>query len=222
MNEHVCKPVADAHDPQSHFEDEALEACWEQREAFGQIRYEALFTEVGHKQRLDRMEEKGLIAVDGGLVTLSAGGEARARDIIRRHRLAERLFADVLDLKEYELDACRLEHALSPGVEEAICTMLGHPPHCPHGKPIPKGECCAVYTSKVTPLAQSLINVPVGSRARIVFINIPSMGRLATMGLVPGASLRLQQKRPAYVIEVDETTVAIDEELARGIFVKTG
>ena len=216
-----CKPVADSGDEQSFFEDETLEAIWETRERGDEVTLDNLFREVGHKNRLDRMHKKSLFTVaDDGKITLGPQGETRARDIIRRHRLAERLFADVLDLKNYEEDACRLEHALSPEVEQAICTLLGHPPRCPHGKPIPKGECCAVFTRDVKPLSVSMRDMNVGTSGRVLFITGPAMDRLATMGIVPGVEIRLNQRKPSYVVEVDETTVAIDEEIATGIYIK--
>jgi DtxR family Mn-dependent transcriptional regulator len=166
------------------------------------------------------MKVDGLITIEGNRISFTDPGEQRARDIIRRHRLAERLFNDVLDLSEYEADACRFEHAISSEVEEAICTLLGHPPFCPHNKPIPKGRCCDLYTRKVRPLVQSLRDVEVGKRARVLFITAPSMDRLAAMGLVPGADITLRQKMPSYVVDIGETTMAIDEDIAKGIYVK--
>jgi putative ABC transport system ATP-binding protein len=77
-------------------------------------------------------------------------GRQRAQDVIRRHRLAERLFMQtfqVSDEKEIEQQACKFEHILSPGVTERICTFLGHPRTCPHGSPIPPGPCCAAPSS---------------------------------------------------------------------------
>jgi hypothetical protein len=65
--------------------------------------------------------------------------------VIRRHRLAERLFMDVLSIRdegEIESSACKFEHILSPEVTDRICTLLGHPLACPHGSPIPQGDCC--------------------------------------------------------------------------------
>ena len=64
-----------------------------------------------------------------------------ARNVVRRHRLAESLFANILDLdaEKREEIACEVEHTLLPEVEEAICTLLGHPAICPDGKPIPLG-----------------------------------------------------------------------------------
>jgi len=72
-------------------------------------------------------------------------GRQRAEDVIRRHRLAERLFIQALkveDEKEIEEQACKFEHILSPEVTDKICAFLGHPETCPHGSPIPRGTCC--------------------------------------------------------------------------------
>jgi DtxR family Mn-dependent transcriptional regulator len=46
------------------------------------------------------------------------------------------------DEAEIEQQACKFEHVLSPDATEKICTFLAHPKTCPHGAPIPPGECC--------------------------------------------------------------------------------
>src|ERR1700691_497847 len=83
---------------------------------------------------------------DGSLIVeLTARGRERAGSIIRRHRLAERLFTDSLAMdseSEIEQQACKFEHILSPEATDKICTFLGHPRTCPHGAPIPPGLCC--------------------------------------------------------------------------------
>jgi putative ABC transport system ATP-binding protein len=85
---------------------------------------------------------------DGTLIVeLTARGRERAASIIRRHRLAERLFTDSLAMdseSEIEQQACKFEHILSPEATDKICTFLGHPRTCPHGAPIPRGECCGI------------------------------------------------------------------------------
>jgi Mn-dependent DtxR family transcriptional regulator len=43
---------------------------------------------------------------------------------------------------EIEQQACKFEHILSPEATDKICTFLGHPRTCPHGSPIPEGDCC--------------------------------------------------------------------------------
>ena len=83
---------------------------------------------------------------DGTLIVeLTPRGRERAGSIIRRHRLAERLFTDSLAMdseSEIEQQACKFEHILSPEATDKICTFLGHPRTCPHGAPIPPGPCC--------------------------------------------------------------------------------
>src|SRR6266705_3261408 len=99
----------------------------------------------------DALKPAGVSIGDGSMVVeLTPRGRQRAADIIRRHRLAERLFTDSLALEsesEIEQQACKFEHILSPEATEKICTFLGHPRTCPHGAPIPAGECCLAAKS---------------------------------------------------------------------------
>lgn len=201
------------------FQDEALEFIWELREK-GEVKKEEVIKGLENRSAINEMERDGLIKIKDGKFYLTGEGEKRASDITRRHRLAERLFVDVLDLTEYEADACKFEHAISPEVEEAICTFLGHPPKCPHGKPIPRGKCCSIFTQKISPLVQRLADISVGKPVRVVFITGAVMGKLSSIGLIPGAIVRLQQRSPSFVLEIEETSIAIDEDMAKGIFVR--
>jgi putative ABC transport system ATP-binding protein len=94
----------------------------------------------------DALKPSGVSVGDGSMmVELTPRGRQRAADIIRRHRLAERLFTDSLSLDsetEIEQQACKFEHILSPEATDKICAFLGHPQTCPHGAPIPPGQCC--------------------------------------------------------------------------------
>ena len=94
----------------------------------------------------DAMRPEGIFQFDGSaLVSLTPRGRNKAGSIIRRHRLAERLFTDSLAMDsetEIEQQACKFEHILSPGATDKICAFLGHPKTCPHGAPIPPGPCC--------------------------------------------------------------------------------
>jgi len=93
---------------------------------------------------LSRMADLHLVALQNGEVHLTPVGSQRARDVVRRHRLAERLFKDTFAVDETEAhtQACRFEHIISPELDARICTFLGHPKTCPHGNPIPPGDCC--------------------------------------------------------------------------------
>ena len=95
----------------------------------------------------DALKPDGVSVGDGSsVVELTARGMKKAADIIRRHRLAERLFTDSLAMDsetEIEQQACKFEHILSTEATDKICAFLGHPRTCPHGAPIPPGPCCA-------------------------------------------------------------------------------
>jgi DtxR family Mn-dependent transcriptional regulator len=174
---------------------------------------------------LRELEAEALVRLDGPRVALTETGAARARDVVRRHRLTERLFKDLLALGEsaMESQACELEHILSPEATDSVCTLLGHPPTCPHGKAIPQGACCGTLPRTVRPLVTGLPSFDLGATGRIVFI-APKfhdrMDRLAALGVIPGSEIRLHQRSPSYVIEVGETTIALDPEIAREIYVK--
>ncbi len=215
----LCRSITASGTEKSMFEDEALEAIWELAEE-GEVSFTELIKEIGNEREILEMEKDSLIIIKEDKIHFTEKGRYRARDITRRHLLAERLFADVLDLKDFEEDACRFEHVISPEVEEAICTFLGHPPTCPHGRSIPKGNCCKIYTREVKPLVHPLADMEVGSTARVVFITTTAMDKLTAIGLMPGGIIKLQQKKPSYVVGIDETTIAIDEEIAKGIYVK--
>jgi putative ABC transport system ATP-binding protein len=94
---------------------------------------------------LARMEDLRLVHVEADRhIELTDRGRSRARDVIRRHRLAERLFKDTFRIDDHEAhsQACKFEHIISPELDERICSFLGHPTTCPHGNPIPPGDCC--------------------------------------------------------------------------------
>jgi DtxR family transcriptional regulator, Mn-dependent transcriptional regulator len=174
---------------------------------------------------LRELEVGGMVKLDQGRVQLTDDGERRARDVVRRHRLTERLFRDLPQLSDdaTESQACEMEHILSPEATASVCTLLGHPPTCPHGKAIPPGPCCGAAAKTLRPLVTGLTSFELGTPARIVFI-APKfhdrMDRLAALGVIPGSELRLHQRSPSFVIEVGETTIALDPEIAREIYVK--
>ncbi len=93
---------------------------------------------------LSRMNERHLVELQNGEAQLTPVGSQRARGVVRRHRLAERLFKDTFSVDDTEAhtQACRFEHIISPELDQRICTFLGHPKTCPHGNPIPPGDCC--------------------------------------------------------------------------------
>ncbi len=174
---------------------------------------------------IKEMEANDLVSVHGDSIHLTKKGEMQAELATRRHRLAELLLSEVLEVDEGHLEesACTFEHSLSPLVTDSICTLLGHPPACPHGFPIPRGECCKKPRGTIRPLVVPLTELEIGDRGRIIFIVPRSHARLdklGSMGLVPGSTVRIHQKMPTYVIELGETTLALDPDIVKEIYVK--
>ncbi len=175
-------------------------------------------------EQIEILKQEELIVVkpDGKIQSTPKGKQLSSR-IIRRHRLAERLIADILvlkDVQQIEESACDLEHALSRELTESICTLLGHPRVCPHGKPIPKGACCSERRTRIRSLISSLADFAPGEEGRIAYISTRDHNRLdqlSSMGLFPGTLVKVHQKQPALVILFEETTLALDREIAREI-----
>lgn len=109
-----------------------------------------------HKEVLNRCHEiihpegtNGVPEHGKYMIEFTTKGELRAANVIRRHRLAERLFTETLHIENesvIEEQACKFEHILSFEATDKICEFLGHPKFCPHGSPIPPGCCCTQAT----------------------------------------------------------------------------
>ena len=170
---------------------------------------------------IDELSSEDLVelSADGSKIKLTKKGEDYGRQIVRAHRLAERLLYDVLG-GDFESGACEFEHIVTPELVDSICTLLGHPKLCPHGMPIPEGQCCKnssrTAQSSVIPLAE----LKVGQSARIAYINSKSDQQLHKMDnllIRPGVVVTLHQRYPAYVVECEGSNIAMDEEIVANI-----
>jgi DtxR family Mn-dependent transcriptional regulator len=203
--------------------EEYLEVLWhmqEDRDA-SLARFRQELREEFRPELLGRLAEAGLVEVEGERIQLTASGRERTRKLIRSHRLAERLVHDVLGV-EYEKGACEFEHILNPDLVDSICTLLGHPRECPHGMPIPEGECCRQGTRAVESSVVALPELRVGEQARVAYVYASSdqqLHRLDNLLLRPGARVRLHQRSPSFVLECEGSLVAVDDRVASSIHV---
>lgn len=169
--------------------------------------------------------ETGLVEARGHELHLTSAGEERAKGVVRRHRLAEVLFNQVFELpmNTTEEQACTIEHILTDQVTDAVCSFLGHPPVCPHGRAIPPGRCCSALSRRVDSLITRLLDQQPGERGRVVLVAPRHRDRfeqLADLGVIPGAVLTVRQRKPSMVVLVDSTLLALEDELAAGIYVR--
>ena len=207
--------------------EEILETIWSLKEKSKHHRKEIIqdTDERGVGGALRQMEKDKLIRTEGPFVYLTKPGEKAAEIVIRQHRLAERLLNDLfqLDAEQYEKLACEFEHILNPKVTDSVCTFLGHPPTCPHGRPIPRGECCKTYKREVKSLVRPLTDFVIGESGTIVYITTrhhTRLDRLSALGVLPGNKIKLHQKKPSFIIQIDETNIALESSIAEEIYLQ--
>ena len=206
--------------------EEILEALWIVTEEQGapDADYAALGIEA-NDQGLAELLGLAYVEEQGGRVRLRREGRDEARMTVRRHRLAERLMMDILDIhgEPGNERACEFEHLLHHGVDTKICTLLNHPTTCPHGKPIPPGTCCEQARVAGAVGVVALTELKPGEPGEIAYLaasDVRKMQKLMSMGVLPGTSLTLMRTYPSYIFKVGQSEFAVDEELAREIFVR--
>lgn len=212
--------------PQTHGSEEYLEAIYvltvEGEPCTGARIAEYLgVSPVSVHRALNRLERDGLVRRRQPKVQLTDAGWAMAEAVVRRHRLAERWLADTLGLDwvEAHKEAGRLEHALSPKVEQALWEDLGRPSTCPHGNPIPG------LSGPVTPAERLTRAGPGPHRIERIFEQLEGLEeRLAFLGrhgLVPGAVIRvLDTSADTLAIQVEHgVAVQLPREVADKILV---
>src|ERR1700683_3362724 len=144
-----------------------------------------------------RLERDGYITrgADRAIVFTDSGAE-HAEGIVRRHRLIERFLTDVLGVPwdEVHEEAERLEHAMSPVLEERMLAAIGDAKTCPHGHPIVAGA--------------RLAGVPLGDGEVGASVRIPRfedeaedlLHSLKESGLEPGLEGRLVERDEEQVV----------------------
>jgi len=156
-------------------------------------------------------------------VKLTPSGRRIASNILRRHRLAERLLTDFLqiDWSEVHDPACKLEHALTPEILKPLEKALGHPKRCPHGNPIPT-DCGGIQEEQTV----ALTALDVQTTANIVKITEEKpeiLKELAKLKLTPGTQLKVVKKASEaeqIEIKIASKNCTIDQGLASIIYVK--
>lgn len=206
--------------------EEILESLWIMTEEKGEdaCHFERLGISP-EDEGLTELIRQAFVEVNGDWVRLRKEGREEARMTVRRHRLAERLMMDILDIKGDKGDerACEFEHLLHHGVDTKICTLLNHPTNCPHGKPIPPGSCCEQARREGEVGVVALTELKAGERGEIAYLAATDAGKmqkLMSMGVLPGSDLLVTRTFPSYVFKVGYSEFAVDSELGREIFVR--
>ena len=155
-------------------------------------------------------------------VVLTDKGRRSAESIVRRHRLAERMVVDLLGLELHKahVEAHRLEHAISPELEEKIEARLGGPVTCPFGHPIPgSGYVAAEDTSALSGASQG---------QRLIIDRVPEHDQalleyFVVNGLIPGEAVDVLEAAPyrgVIRLRCGENEVVVGYEVAERIWVR--
>ncbi|MBO9579022.1 MAG: metal-dependent transcriptional regulator [Microbacteriaceae bacterium] len=185
-------------------------------------------------QTISRMERDGLVSVEGDRhLELTAEGRRRAVHVMRKHRLAERLLADVIGL-DWELvhdEACRWEHVMSEQVERRLYDLLGEPTESPYGNPIPGleeigGKSSPEFMHGVVGVATALASTGEEVRGTIRRIGEPVqvdpvlLQQFKEAGIVPGADASISRDGRDVRFHVDGSApIVLPAETASHVFV---
>lgn len=173
---------------------------------------------------LETARQAGLVVLDAGKPVASPIGLEAGKALVRRHRLAECLLKDVLQVSgdEVEEDACTFEHILRPGLEDKVCTLLGHPLTCPDGNPIPRGTCCVKAEHDKVQEVGALCDGRAGQGGVVAYLSTRDnreIQKLMAMGILPGSEIRLIRLFPSYIFSIGQSQFTVDRALAEKIFV---
>jgi DtxR family Mn-dependent transcriptional regulator len=186
-------------------------------------------------QTIGRMERDGLVVVEGDRhLQLTPEGRSRAVHVLRKHRLAERLLADVigLDWAYVHDEACRWEHVMSEQVERRVLEMLGHPTESPYGNPIPGlaelGDAAApafmdgvVNIVDVAASASGVVSGVIRRLGEPVQFDPELLQQLQNAGVMPGATAAISAAGSYVSVQVDGfgDGLELPNEVAVHIFV---
>jgi DtxR family Mn-dependent transcriptional regulator len=207
--------------------EEYLEAMFELEEAGVAVIRARLAERLGHaaptvSEMVRRLEGDGYVQTKGRTLKMTTSGRNVAESVVRRHRLAERLLADVIGLEWHKVhaEAGRWEHVISDDVEERLIILLENPSTCPHGNPIPG-------TTPPKRKLRALSDAATGEHVRLeritetVELDRESLEYLDASGFRPGTEATVQAKAPdgTLTMSVDGSAIAIGPALSAELYV---
>jgi DtxR family Mn-dependent transcriptional regulator len=170
---------------------------------------------------LKRMEAEGLVERgERKEAILTAAGRERAEQVIRKHRIIERLLTDFMGYTaaEAHVHADELGDTFTDDMVERIDKQLGHPERCPHGWPVDV-EFEKQENLELAPLA----DLPAGTTGTVVRLAEHDGDLLHWFydeGLAPGTEFELVDADGAFTVRVGGSEKTLDEKAANGLYVR--
>ena len=151
-----------------------------------------------------------------GTISLTKKGADEARKILRKHRILEVFFADLLGMKDtFHQEAHEIEHAISEKAELKLEKLLKNPKKCPDGDEIPP------HGSRVISLSEA----PLRTALRVLFTKLEKkdeLARIKSLGMNPGQKMHIVKRlsHGPLILRLKESEVAIGKEIASSVFVE--
>jgi DtxR family Mn-dependent transcriptional regulator len=183
-------------------------------------------------QTVARMERDGLVTVEGDRhLELTDEGLRLATRVMRKHRLAERLLADVIGLpwEEVHEEACRWEHVMSEAVERRLLELLDHPTESPYGNPIPGlEELGEAPGEEFMDGVESMMSAVGSGEGRVLVRRIAEemqkdevlMSALRRVGALPDKSVMVAPVQDGVLVGSAGETAELGSDVAAHIFVR--
>jgi DtxR family transcriptional regulator, iron-dependent repressor len=176
-------------------------------------------------EMIERLVDEGYVTRHGRELELTTNGHEIAQSVIRKHRLAERLLADVIGLPWHLIheEAGRWEHVMSDEVEKRIVALLGDPGTCPHGNPIPGSVNEVTDRRDQRPMADG-DEGDVFRFARLTEeaeTDLQSLSEFSAVGFLPNATASIRAKNADGTIDLDVngTALNIREKMTQQLYV---
>ncbi|HEU5002525.1 MAG TPA: metal-dependent transcriptional regulator [Actinomycetota bacterium] len=208
---------------------EYLEAVYEMEEEGGRIAQSRIARRMGVSaaavsEQVRRLAKAGLVSVEDRDIALTGYGREVATPLVRRHRLAERLLVDILEIPWHRAheEAHAWEHVISPEVEERILSKTGATT-CPHGNAIP-GLAPPYDRAQLVALS----DLKAGDTGRLCLLTedvelvTDVLKYFEDKHLMPGASIRVTAIGPdgTLTLSVDGTSASLGSSLADNVWVQ--
>jgi len=210
--------------------EELLEEIHRLEETSGAAKTKALGRRLNVKlgtvtNNLSRLQSHGLVRRERYRgARLTSKGRKIAMDVLRRHRLLERLLTDILRVgwSRSHFAACRLEHCIDDDLTDAIESVLEHPRTCPHGNAIPD------KSGKVPRQpSMSLTGLSCGDCGIVIrVLDEEEEGALAfleSIAMVPGTKFKVEECVPfdgAVVVASGDSNFTVSKKAASLVVVK--
>lgn len=178
-------------------------------------------------QTVARMERDGLLVVkDDRQLEFTPEGRLTAIEVMRKHRLAERLLLEVIGLSWEEIhdEACRWEHVMSEAVERRLVELVSDPSVSPFGMPVPGLELLGLPVKDVV-VCSALLNLESGDYVlcRIgepLQVDPEFLSQLKELGLLPGSKVSVSRNGEGWFVSAAGSSegLIVDNHVAQHLF----